>query len=231
MSQLEQKSHHRVRTYVRRESRITRAQQRALNEDAPRYLIAADEIPLDFEQIFPQASKYALELGFGSGESLVHLAATYPDRGFLGVEVYRPGVGKCLLNLKRHDLRNVRLLTADARDVMEKMIRPKSLDSIYILFPDPWPKKRHRKRRLITSQFIDSCANCLADSGRLNVATDCEDYAEQILLGLNRHAGFVNANSRGGFYSGPLIRGRTVYEAKALDKGSCIFEILFRRRQ
>ncbi len=231
MSQLEQKSHHRVRTYVRRESRITPAQQRALAEDASQYLLSADELPLDLEQIFPQAKKFGLELGFGSGESLAHLAADHPDRGFLGAEVYRPGIGKCLLNLKRQGLQNVRLLAADARDVMEKMIRPESLDSIYILFPDPWPKKRHRKRRLITSQFVDLCANALADAGCLNAATDCEDYAEQILLALRRHAGFVNAASSGGFYSGPLIRGKTVYEAKALSKGSRIFEILFRRQR
>ena len=231
MSKSEPSIQHRVKTYVRRESRITRAQRRALEQFSSQYLIATDDRPIDLQELFPEAEKIEIELGFGTGESLVHLASKYKSRGYLGVEVYRPGVGKCLLNLQRLDLKNVRILTIDARDVLEKTLQTGTVDTIYILFPDPWPKRRHRKRRLITPEFLDLCASRLTGGGKLNIATDCEDYAVRTLNCLQAHQGFVNADPDDGFYTGVLIRSQTVYEKKALQKGCPIYEILFDRQK
>ncbi len=187
----------------------------------------ADSEPIDLEVLFPFAEHVEIEIGFGAGESLVNMAAANHNRGYLGIEVYRPGIGQCMLNLSKLGINNVRVLEMDARDAIEQKIRPRSVHAIHILFPDPWPKKRHHKRRLLGTEFLSLCASRLRPDGLLNIATDCEDYAQTTLSTLEHIPQLRNAESTGGFYEGEPIRPRTRYETKALARKDRIYELLF----
>ena len=221
----------RNKTYVRRESRITRAQQRALSEFSERYVLQDIESVIKLDELFPGLNRYALEIGFGDGEALIELAAANPDTGFIGVEVYRPGVGRCLLALDKANIDNVRVCMFDARDVLGGFIPEQSLSEIFILFSDPWPKKRHHKRRLVNSEFIQLCAACLKTEGRMIFATDAQDYAQQVLNQLEANSEFRNLAGPTGFYDGEPLRPMTRFERKALARGDQIYDLVFCRSE
>ena len=169
-----------VRSFVRREGRLTSAQARALGELWPRFGLEYREGPLDLDTLYGRRAPRTLEIGFGNGELLLWLAQNHPDRDYLGIEVHGPGVGRLLLGLERLGLTNVRVLRHDALDVLAHQIPPASLDEILLLFPDPWPKKRHHKRRIVQPEVVALLASALRAGGWLRVATDWADYAEHI---------------------------------------------------
>jgi tRNA (guanine-N7-)-methyltransferase len=170
----------RIRSFVLRQGRTTPAQQRAFDAHWQRYGIDFSGTPRDFAQVFGRRAPLVLEIGFGNGEQLRHSAGAEPDRDFIGVEVHRPGVGRLLNALADADVGNVRVYQHDAVEVLEREIAPHALDEVRIYFPDPWPKKRHHKRRLIQPDFVALVASRVAHGGRLHLATDWADYAEHM---------------------------------------------------
>ncbi len=221
------RTHPRIRTVSWREGRITRAQTRALNELLPRYRVPDTPLAIDFSDLFPFADTIAVEIGFGSGAMLLEMASANPNTGYLGIDIYRPGIGRLLLGLEKLDLANVRIANQDARDVLHERIAPGSVDELYLMFPDPWPKARHFKRRLIQPEFAGACADRLSDAGRLYFATDWADYASHCLEVLESTAGLRNA-AQSGFAERPP-RIATGFEQRAAREDREIFDLIFEK--
>ena len=221
---------HTIKTYLRRESRITPAQRKALTELLGHYELAYSEQQIDVRQEFPDSTRFSVEIGFGDGDALIWRALTNPQTAYLGIEVYRPGVGKCLHNLHHNNVKNVRVSTVDARDVLQFQIPENSIDELVILFPDPWPKARHRKRRLLNAQFVNLCVERIVPSGAVHIATDSSDYAEQILEILDQHKELKRITLNRETNPNQLQRRRTKYEQKGKDAGNRIFEMVYTRR-
>jgi len=173
-----------IRSYVLRAGRITPAQERALAQLWPRYGVDFQSAELDLSALFGRKAPVTLEIGFGNGEHLLRRARSEPQRDFLGVEVHRPGIGHLLLAAERANVGNLRILAHDAVEVLEQQIATGTLAEVQLLFPDPWPKKRHHKRRLVQPAFIDLVASRLARGGRLYIATDWQPYAERMRIDL-----------------------------------------------
>jgi tRNA (guanine-N7-)-methyltransferase len=218
-----------IRSFVTRAGRITEAQQRALTELWPKYGVAFTPEPLDTRALFQREAPRTLEIGFGNGENLVALAGAHPQRDFLGIEVHRPGVGRLLLALEARAVANVRIICHDAVEVLGQQIPPQSLDEILILFPDPWPKKRHHKRRLIQPPFAQLLESRLAHGGVLRVATDWQPYALEILATLDAMAGLQNLAADGGFVARPAERPPTRFEQRGERLGHQVWDLAFRR--
>jgi len=215
----------RIRSFVLRQGRMTVAQHRALEELLPEY--GLPEGALDLPALFGRDARRTLEIGFGSGDTLLELAQRRPDEDFLGVEVHRPGVGRLLLNLKTAGIRNVRLACEDAVQLLSTRLPAESLDAVLIYFPDPWPKKRHHKRRLLQPEFTSLLAEKLKAGGRLHFATDWEDYARHALEVLSAAAAFRNATSAGGYLPRPAERPPTRFERRGLKLGHAVFDLVF----
>ena len=212
-----------VRSFVLRQGRMSPAQQRACEQLLPRYGVAAGA-PLDWNAVFGRRRPVVLEIGFGMGETTAAIAAAQPGVDFLGVEMHWPGVGALLRRVDAARLTNVRVLRSDAVDVVG-MIAPSSLAGIHVYFPDPWPKKRHHKRRLLQPGFVHALALRLARGGYLHVATDWQPYAEEILGVLS--ADPLLSNTCGGFAPRPEWRPLTKFEQRGLARGHPVFDLLF----
>ncbi|MCZ6516467.1 MAG: tRNA (guanosine(46)-N7)-methyltransferase TrmB [Gammaproteobacteria bacterium] len=169
-----------IRSFVRRRGRMTAAQRRALNELWPKYGVGYAPAPLNLEDLFGREAPRVLEIGFGNGDALVAQAGQNPDLDFLGIEVHEPGIGHCLLEANRQGVENLRLIQHDAVDVIRDQIPNGSLRSINLFYPDPWPKKRHHKRRLVQPEFMALVTASLEPGGCLHTVTDWPDYAEHI---------------------------------------------------
>lgn len=219
---------HRIRSFVLRQGRMTIAQNRALQELLPKY--ALPEGMLDLPRLFGRDVHRTLEIGFGNGAALAELARRYPDEDFLGAEVHRPGVGHLLIALDAQQLGNVRVACEDAVQLLAERLPDASLDSVLIYFPDPWPKKRHHKRRLLRPEFTALVAQKLKRGGRLHFATDWEEYAHHALAVLTASAEFENNAADGGFVPRPLERPATRFEQRGLKLGHAVFDLVFRRR-
>ncbi len=218
-----------IRTYVRRETRLTPAQKRALETLLPLYGLDPTQ-PLDPVKVFGRRAPLVMEVGMGDGENLLWQARQHPDRDFLGVEVYRPGVGKFLRAVHQAGLQNVRVYVADVRDVLERALPDASLDEVQIFFPDPWPKKRHHKRRLVAAPFLVLLARKMKPGAVLHLATDWPDYAEQMLEALTNAPFFENLAPEGGFHPTAAVRRfPTKYERRARAQGRNVYDLLFRR--
>src|SRR5664279_1229095 len=177
-------AHRPVRSFVLRQGRMSPAQQRALSELLPRFGVSYAPAPLDFAAVFGRPAPVILEIGFGMGETTALMAAARPDLDFLGLEVHGPGVGALLNRIDAGRLANVRVIQHDAVEVVQQMIPPASLAGIHVYFPDPWPKKRHHKRRLLQPSFVHALAQRLAPDGYLHAATDWEEYGQEIVATL-----------------------------------------------
>ena len=212
-----------------RAGRITRAQKRAIEELLPRYGIAYSDAPIDLDAVFGRRAPRVLEIGFGNGDTLVELASRSPGTDFIGVEVHPPGIGHCLLALESLGLSNVRVIAHDAVEVLAHQVSPASLDEILIYFPDPWPKKRHHKRRIAQPPFAALVAIRPAPEGRLKLATDWEPYAAWMLEVLNATPGLVNAAPGGGYVERPE-RGATRFESRGRRLGHDVFDLVYRRK-
>jgi tRNA (guanine-N7-)-methyltransferase len=216
-----------VRSYVLRQGRLSPAQARALDELAPRYAIPFSRAPLDAERVFGRRAPLVLEIGCGMGETTAAIASAHPDVDYLGIEVHGPGVGAILNRIARHDLRNLRVVQHDAVEVVDAMIPEDSLAGVHVYFPDPWPKKRHHKRRLLKSAFVHALARRLAAGGYLHVATDWAPYAEEILATLKAEP--LLANTSSSYAPRPAWRPQTKFEARGLELGHEVFDLVFRR--
>lgn len=217
-----------IRSFVRREGRMTSAQRRALEEFWPRYGLELKNNPLDLTGIFGRRAPVVLEIGFGNGEALATMAARNPCNDYLGVEVHRPGVGHLLRGLVAQDLTNVRIICADANEVLARL-PDGSLTAVHLLFPDPWPKKRHRKRRLVQPAFIETVRCKLTVGGVLCLATDWEDYAVQMLAALSQTRGFENMAGDGQFAARRSERPLTRFERRGQKLGHVVRDLIFQR--
>jgi tRNA (guanine-N7-)-methyltransferase len=213
-----------IRSYVLRAGRITQAQKRALAELLPRYGIPYAPAVLDLDRVFGRAAPRVLEIGFGNGDTLVELASSFPDRDFIGVEVHPPGIGHCLLAVESLGLANLRVVAHDAVEVLAHMIPPASLDEVLVYFPDPWPKKRHHKRRIVQPEFASLVASRLRPGGRFRLATDWEPYAAWMLEVLNASPDFTNAAPDGGCVERPE-RGATRFERRGRRLGHRVYDL------
>jgi len=221
-------AHRPVRSFVLRQGRLSPAQRRALDELLPRFGIPFAPAPLDFERAFGRRAPSVLEIGFGMGETTAAIALARPADDFLGVEVHSPGVGSLLKRVAELGLTNVRVIQHDVVEVVAAMIPPASLAGVHVFFPDPWPKKRHHKRRLLTPVFIHKLALRLAAGGCLHVATDWEEYAQEILVALAAERLLENLAS--GFAPRPDYRPLTKFETRGLKLGHGVRDLVFRRR-
>lgn len=216
-----------IRSYVLRQGRVSSAQQRAHETLLPHYGIAFRQALLDLDREFGRAAPKILEIGFGMGETTAAIAAAHPETDYLGIEVHTPGVGALLKLIDANQLGNVRIIQHDAVEVLQHMIAPRSLDGVHIFFPDPWPKKRHHKRRLIQPALTAMLAQRLKSGGYLHVATDWHEYAEQILAVCSATPGLQNTAQ--GYAPRPGYRPHTKFEARGLKLGHGVWDIVFRR--
>ncbi|MGH8150143.1 MAG: tRNA (guanosine(46)-N7)-methyltransferase TrmB [Steroidobacteraceae bacterium] len=222
--------HRSIRSFVVRAGRLTEGQRRALEELWPRYGVDFSPQPLDLAGLFGRDAPRVVEIGFGNGSHLAALAASHPDRDYLGIEVHPPGVGHLLRLLEQQGLANVRLSADDAVQVLDVQVPPAALEEIHILFPDPWPKKRHHKRRLIQAAFAACLADRLKSGGLLKLATDWRPYADQMLEVLEACASLDNLAGRGSFTARAEDRAPTRFEQRGERLGHDIWELAFRRR-
>lgn len=204
------------------------AQQRALTSLSPRYGLPFAAAPIDFATIFGRSAPRVLEIGCGMGETTAAIAQALPATDFIGIEVHAPGVGSLLRQIETRALTNLRVIQHDAVDVVAAMIAEASLAGIHVFFPDPWPKKRHHKRRLLQTAFVHELARRLAPGGYLHVATDWAEYAEQILATLAAEP--LLTNTVAGFAPRPAYRPLTKFEARGLKLGHGVWDVVFRRR-
>jgi tRNA (guanine-N7-)-methyltransferase len=218
-----------IRSFVTRSGRITDAQQRALEQLWPKYGIEFQSAPLDLAATFGRTAPRVAEIGFGNGENLTALAAAHGDRDFLGIEVHRSGVGRAMLAAEVQRLINIRLVCHDAVEVLEHQIPLQSLDEVLLLFPDPWPKKRHHKRRLVQSPFVELVAARLTPSGLFRLATDWQPYAEHMLEVLSACPQLQNLSADRTFVPRPEERAPTRFEKRGERLGHGVWDLCFRR--
>ncbi len=218
-----------VRSFVLRGGRLTVAQQRALDELWPRYGIEPGNEPLDLAREFGNQAPVVLDIGFGNGDSTWLMAQARPDENFLGVEVHRPGVGHLLLKLEEHGLENVRVACADAVEFLQSRLADASLAGARLYFPDPWPKKRHHKRRIVQPDFVALLARKLAPGGVLHMATDWTPYADHMLEVLSACPAFSNQSASNTWCPRPAWRPLTRYEKRGERLGHEVRDLLFVR--
>ncbi|MFZ3323333.1 MAG: tRNA (guanosine(46)-N7)-methyltransferase TrmB [Usitatibacter sp.] len=217
-----------IRSYVLRQGRFSPAQQRAVSGLMPRFGIPYREALLDFAGIFGRVAPVIVEVGFGMGETTARIAAANPGNDYLAIEVHGPGVGSLLKRLEEGAITNVRIVQHDAVDVLRHMVPAASLAGIHVFFPDPWPKKRHHKRRLLQEGFVELAASRLAPGGILHVATDWQEYAEHVLQVLDATKDL--SNTARGFAPRPQWRPETKFERRGLALGHGVWDLVYERR-
>lgn len=217
-----------IRSFVLRQGRFSAAQQRAHQSLLPHFGAPFEATPLDFDALFPRRLPRILEIGFGMGETTAAIAEAMPECDFLAVEVHAPGVGSLLKMIDERGLSNIRIVQHDAVEVVAQMVPDASLAGIHVFFPDPWPKKRHHKRRLLQPPFVHALALRLVAGGYLHVATDWEDYAAAILATCEAEP--LLENSAPGFASRPAHRPLTKFERRGLGLGHGVWDVIFRHR-
>ena len=219
----------RIRSFVRREGRLTKGQERALLELWPVMGVEYRDEMLDLNQLFGRDAPIVLEIGFGMGKSLVEMAAAAPEKNFIGIEVHRPGVGACLSSAQDAGITNLRLFCHDAVEVLGQMIPDQSIDTLQLFFPDPWHKARHHKRRIVQPAFVQMLRPKLKIGGVFHMATDWENYAEHMLEVMNAAEGFVNT-VEGDYAPRPDSRPLTKFEQRGHRLGHGVWDLLFARK-
>lgn len=223
MKELE--SHH-IRSFVRRIGHITQSQRTARQQLLSKWGITYCAEAIDFKEIFQREAKLVLEIGFGMGETTVQIAKAHPDWNIFGAEVYRAGVGSLLSRIEQEGLSNIRIIEHDVVEVLRDMIQPESLDAVHIYFPDPWPKKRHHKRRLVQPAFLDLLVTRLKKHAVLHLATDWPDYANQMLAVCGGHPQLKN-QAGDGFVPRPDWRPVTKFESRGMRLGNPVADLVF----
>jgi tRNA (guanine-N7-)-methyltransferase len=216
-----------VRSFVLRQGRISNAQRRACEALLPKYGIPFKPGLIDLDHIFDRSSPKILEIGFGMGESTAAIAQSHPDNDYLAIEVHTPGVGSLLHQIETLELTNLRIIQHDAIEVLQHMLDSGCLDSVHIFFPDPWPKAKHHKRRLIQPAFVANLCKHLKRGGTLHAATDWEDYAEQMLQVMRNEQQL--ANTATDYSPRPDYRPLTKFEQRGLRLGHGVWDLIFRK--
>nr|VFJ58212.1 MAG: tRNA (guanine-N7-)-methyltransferase [Candidatus Kentron sp. FM]VFJ62991.1 MAG: tRNA (guanine-N7-)-methyltransferase [Candidatus Kentron sp. FM]VFK19658.1 MAG: tRNA (guanine-N7-)-methyltransferase [Candidatus Kentron sp. FM] len=219
----------RIRSFVRRPGRITQAQRRTLETDWKRFGIEPCNGTLDLDGIFARHAPRYLEIGFGMGEALIDTALANPECDYLGVEVHEPGLGRLIHQLIERDIGNVRAIRGDAVQVLDTCIAPRDLAGVFLYFPDPWPKKRHHKRRLVQPDFVCLVSERLEPGGRFELATDWADYAVHMLKTLEAEPRLDNLAGPGRFSPRPAHRPFTRFERRGQRAGHGIWDLVFAR--
>jgi len=223
--------HRPIRSFVLRTGRMTPGQEKAFKAYWPMYGVDFDPAqPLDFFALFGNDKPVWVEIGFGDGESLAAMAKAYPERNYLGIEVHTPGVGHLLLKLAEENIGNVRIMSADAMEILQQVIPAGSLAGVQLFFPDPWHKKKHHKRRIVQPCFVELIAKLLKPQGMFHAATDWEDYASHMLRHFsNRPELFENLSKTGDFVPQPDSRPTTKFERRGQKLGHGVWDLMFRR--
>jgi tRNA (guanine-N7-)-methyltransferase len=216
-----------IRSYRRREGRMIPSRQRALDELWLDYGIT-EQGPLDLDKLFGRQAPCHLEIGFGMGEALLEMACKHPEYNYLGVDVYLPGVGQLLLSIQETGITNVRIDRRDAKEVLA-LLPEESLARVSLFFPDPWPKQRHHKRRLVEALFVEKLHRVLEPGGHFHAATDWDHYARQICRVMEADTGFSNRSGSGEFYPGPVERALTKFEKRGLRRGHEVRELIYEK--
>lgn len=227
MSEQTEKFTRRIRSFVKREGRLTKGQALALERQWPVMGLAYQSEVIDFSQSFGREAPLVLEIGFGMGKSLVEMAAAAPQHNFIGIEVHGPGVGACLMEAEARGLTNLRVLQHDAVEVLEHCVAEHSLARVQIFFPDPWHKKRHHKRRLIQPQFVELLRRKLIPGGVLHLATDWENYAGHMLEVMQNAPGWQNLAASGDYIPRPDERPLTKFEQRGHRLGHGVWDLQF----
>lgn len=217
-----------IRSFVLRQGRVSNAQRRAHDTLLPVFGVPYTQAPLDLNTVFGRQAPKILEIGFGMGETTALIAGTHPENDYLAIEVHTPGVGGLLKLIGENGLRNIRIVQHDATEVLQHMLPPGSLNGVHIFFPDPWPKKRHQKRRLVQPPLIALLASRMASGAYLHLATDWEEYAHQMLQVLGAEP--LLANTVEGFAARPESRPQTKFETRGLRLGHKVCDLVFRKR-
>jgi tRNA (guanine-N7-)-methyltransferase len=216
-----------IRSYVLRQGRVSKAQQRAHKALLPSFGIPFAREPLDLDRAFGRRAPRILEIGFGMGETTTAIAEAHPENDYLGIEVHTPGVGSLLKQIQERNLTNVRVIQHDAVEVIRDMLPVECLDGVHLFFPDPWPKKRHHKRRLIQTEFVRLLATRMRRGAYLHVATDWHEYAEHIIATLS--ADTMLQNTAQHYAPRPNYRPQTKFETRGRNLGHEVTDIVFRR--
>lgn len=216
-----------IRSFVRRQGRMTASQERALAELWPKYGLKPGEELLDLDAVFGRSAPKVLEIGFGMGDALAEMALNHPEQDYLGIEVHRPGVGRLLARLEEQGCDNVRVFCHDAVEILQKQIPDNSLDRVLLFFPDPWHKKRHHKRRIVRSAFVQLIRAKLKPGGVFHLATDWEAYAEWMMEIMSAAEGFENLAGAGNYSEKPDYRPETKFERRGRRLGHGIRDLLF----
>lgn len=220
----------RLRSFVRRDGRATPAQERARDLLWPQYGLEVASGTLDLPAVFGRSGPCFLEIGFGTGQSLLAAAKAYPDENFIGVETHRPGIGALMLGMQLGELSNIRVFYQDVIDVLEKCIPDEALDGVNIFFPDPWQKRRHHARRLIQPKFIELVLRKLRQGGEIHLATDWEDYAKHMMTVMSAETRLTNLHGEQKF--GPRSRFRPIqskFERRAEREGRGVWDMQFKK--
>ena len=224
---MQQRSTH-IRSYVLRQGRVSNAQQRCHDTLMPRYGISYAEQPLDLNVAIGRSAPKILEIGFGMGETSAAIALAHPENDYLALEVHTPGVGSLLKQIEEKQIGNIRIIQHDAVEVLRDMLTDNVLDGVHIFFPDPWHKTRHNKRRLIQAPFIAQLVQKLKPGGYIHVATDWQDYAEQVLAVLSAEP--LLQNTASDYAPRPAYRPLTKFEQRGLRLGHGVWDLVFRRK-
>ena len=199
---------------MRREGRLTRAQNRALKDYWPKYGVEFNTETLDLKQAFKRHAPLVVDIGVGTGDSTLHHARQHPQNNYLAIEVHRPGIGHLLNEIEKNQLNNIRIINHDVIPVLDLLLPDSSISQVFIFFPDPWPKKRHHKRRLINPELLDILKKKLARHGRLHIATDWQDYAEHIAILCDKDVDLYNLSGSKACAPRPNWRTETRYEKR-----------------
>ena len=222
----EQSPTRKIRSFIRRQGRITQGQEFALEHHWDKFCLAPDTV-LDVRQVFGRDAPLTLEIGFGNGECLAQLAAANPDKDYIGIEVHRPGVGHLLMRLEEQGLHNVRVYCHDAIEILTNSVADNSLAAVHLFFPDPWHKRKHHKRRIVQASFVDLLAKKLQSGGYFHAATDWEHYAKAMLEILSVDKRFVNASPTDTYCERPAYRPLTKFERRGLRLGHGVWDLIF----
>jgi len=217
---------HKIRSFVLRAGKLTAGQKRAMDDLLPHFLLSEKEI-FDNKKAFGNNRTVCLDIGFGNGESLIHIARMHPEINFVGMEVHSPGVGHLLLKMEEYDLQNIRIYQYDGVEVLKDCFTENSIDALHIYFPDPWHKKRHNKRRLIQQPFIQSIVPKLKDKARVHIATDWQEYALHIQQVFAEYAEFKNIEQDNDFTQKPEWRPITKFERRGINLGHDSYDLVY----
>lgn len=220
-----------IKSFILRQGRLTQGQQRALDEQWPIFGIDYEAKPIDFAKLFGNNNPVILEIGFGNGESLLQMAAENPEQNFVGIEVHRPGVGHLLHLIHEQSIKNLRVMNYDAIDILQNQIAEHSLSRVQLYFPDPWHKRKHIKRRIVQTSFLDMLAKLLKSDGQIHFATDWEHYARHMMATLEDHPQFSNNAANNEFSPKPDYRPTTKFERRGQRLGHGVWDLLFSVQQ